>query len=88
MLAKAVGQSKMQRLMNCIREQARSHIGFVWQLELVALQLPGNHHPLNLLDRSHAPRGNAALDALRQLLRRDAERHRMHSHAERGNEQL
>ena len=37
-------------------------------------------------DRSHAPRGNAALDAPRPLLRRDAERHRRRYHAERGNE--
>ena len=38
-------------------------------------------------DRSHAPRGNAAPDAPRPALREgDAERHRMHSHAERGND--
>ncbi len=42
-----------------------------------------------LTDRSHALRGNAASDALRPALRKgDAERHRMHSHAERGNDQL
>jgi len=36
-------------------------------------------------DRSHAPRGNAAMDALRLLW--DAERPGLHSHAERGNDQ-
>ncbi len=39
--------------------------------------------PTVLRDRSHAPRGNAALDALRLREGRDAERHRMRSHAER-----
>ncbi len=43
------------------------------------------------LDRSHAPRGHAAPDALRPAghgyLEGDAERHWMHSHAERGNDQ-
>jgi uncharacterized protein (UPF0297 family) len=64
---------------------------------------PGRHshaergnevHRLLSVDRSHAPRGNAARDALRhkmhkvQILRawRDAERPWRHSHAERGNE--
>ncbi len=37
-------------------------------------------------DRSNALHGNAALDALRPLKSRDAERHMMHSHAERGND--
>ena len=35
-------------------------------------------------DRSHALRGNAALDAPRLMV--DAERQGMHSHAERGND--
>jgi len=39
-----------------------------------------------IFDHSHAPRGNAAGDALRPAVG-DAERHGMHSHAERGNEQ-
>ncbi|MNL00190.1 hypothetical protein D3C87_1206150 [compost metagenome] len=38
-------------------------------------------------DRSHALRGNAAPDAPRPCAN-DAERHRMHSHAERGNDQI
>jgi hypothetical protein len=38
------------------------------------------------IDRSHAPRGNASPDALRPLW--DAERPRLHSHAERGNDQV
>ncbi len=37
-------------------------------------------------DRSHAPRGNASMDAPRPLW--DAERPGLHSHAERGNDQL
>ncbi len=44
------------------------------------------------IDRSHAPRGNASRDALRHLYalscRRNAERPRRHSHAERGNDHL
>ncbi|CAN2977175.1 hypothetical protein METHPM2_430010 [Pseudomonas sp. PM2] len=41
-----------------------------------------------MLDRSHALRGNAAPDAPRPALREgDAERHKMHSHTERGNDQ-
>ena len=45
-------------------------------------------------DRSHAPRGNAAPDAPRPAddahsgRGSDAERHGMHSHAERGNDQI
>ncbi|AUG97626.1 hypothetical protein AWU82_29890 [Pseudomonas glycinae] len=35
-------------------------------------------------DRSHALRGNASMDAPRPS---DAERHELHSHAERGNDQ-
>ncbi len=35
----------------------------------------------------HAPRGNAARDAPRSALEGDAERHGMHYHAERGNDQ-
>jgi hypothetical protein len=35
---------------------------------------------------SHAPRGNASLDALRRVTRA-AERPRLHSHAERGNDE-
>ncbi|KAA0994301.1 hypothetical protein FQ192_13260 [Pseudomonas sp. ANT_J12] len=37
-------------------------------------------------DRSHAPLGNAARDAPRPY-GGDAERHGLHSHAERGNDQ-
>ncbi|CAI8934136.1 hypothetical protein EMIT0P294_30529 [Pseudomonas sp. IT-P294] len=37
-------------------------------------------------DRSHALRGNAAKDAPRSACASDAERHGMHSHAERGND--
>ncbi|PZZ99832.1 hypothetical protein DJ480_30600 [Pseudomonas sp. Leaf98] len=43
------------------------------------------------MDRSHAPRGHAAPDALRPAghghLEGDAERHWMRYHAERGNDQ-
>ncbi|MBD0703262.1 hypothetical protein CF597_09615 [Pseudomonas sp. PSB1] len=39
------------------------------------------------IDRSHALRGNTARDAPRSASRGDAERHGMHSHAERGNDQ-
>ncbi len=37
-------------------------------------------------DRSHALRGNASRDALRHILKRNAERPWRHSHAERGND--
>ncbi|VVO55476.1 hypothetical protein PS880_00522 [Pseudomonas fluorescens] len=39
-------------------------------------------------DRSHAPRGNATRDALRHIQKRNAERPRRHSHAERGERSL
>jgi hypothetical protein len=39
----------------------------------------------NVIDRSHALRGHASLDALRPLS--DAERQRLHAHAKRGNDQ-
>jgi hypothetical protein len=39
----------------------------------------------SFIDRSHALRGHASLDALRPLC--DAERHRLHAHAERGDDQ-
>ncbi|PTC18947.1 hypothetical protein C0J26_15200 [Pseudomonas baetica] len=42
------------------------------------------HSPCD--DRSHAPRGNASRDAPRSGSEVDAERPRLHSHAERGND--
>ncbi|PKH78811.1 hypothetical protein CXF97_19740 [Pseudomonas sp. Choline-02u-1] len=40
----------------------------------------------NVLDHSHALRGNASTDAPRSAFGRDAERPGLHSHAERGND--
>jgi hypothetical protein len=37
-------------------------------------------------DRSHAPRGNAAVDAPRPVV--DVERRGLHAHAERGHDQI
>lgn len=42
-----------------------------------------NPQPLGV-HRSHAPRGNASVDALRVLCRRSGTK--LHSHAERGND--
>ena len=61
-----------------------------------AQNLAGKIRKPTQLDRSHALRGNAAWDAPRpasqryaQVLRNgDAERHGMHYHAERGNDQI
>ncbi|TAN51285.1 MAG: SDR family NAD(P)-dependent oxidoreductase, partial [Methylococcaceae bacterium] len=57
--------------------------------EALAAFLAGESHPALLEpnpDRSHAPRGNAAPDALRPVPTRTAERWEARSHAERGND--